>query len=263
MQDPSPTGFTHVFKRYEKKYLLTPAKRAALLERLQGHITADHFGLSTVGSLYLDTDDFHLIRQSISKPKYKEKLRVRCYGNATPDSVAFLELKKKFKGVVYKRRISLPLSSAMLYLEVGVPPLEQTQIFREIDFAIRRYHPVPKVLIAYDRVAFFGNEDRALRITMDHNLRFRQDRLDLTLGSEGTPVIDPQLVVMEIKIPGAMPLWLAHILTELSIFPGAFTKYGNCYKNFICPSQRREMYGVQLPRQEQNPLLGLAASFSA
>ena len=108
------TKFT--FKRYEKKYLLTAAQYERIRARLDAYIEPDEFFSSTVCSLYYDTGDFELIRRSIDAPVYKEKLRVRAYNVPAPDGTVFVELKKKFKGVVYKRRVMMAADTAMRYL---------------------------------------------------------------------------------------------------------------------------------------------------
>lgn len=200
------------FKRYEKKYLLTPAQYSALSKVLKKNAVPDQYGLSTISSLYLDTDDYRLVRSSIEKPVYKEKIRLRSYGTPFADDPVFLELKKKYKGVVYKRRITLPLKEAEAYLNQGIAPTEAGQIFQEIDWAMKFYTPKPKALIAYDRLAMTGKEDPALRITLDHRIRWRNTELSLAEGSWGSEILPEGSVLMEVKIAGAMPLWLAHML---------------------------------------------------
>ena len=143
------------FMRYEKKYLITAAEKDELLAEIGEFLIPDTHGRSTICSLYLDTDDFLLIRNSIDAKVYKEKLRLRSYGTPSRDDKVFLEIKKKYKGVVYKRRISLTLEQAENYINNGIRP-EESQIMREIDYAMRLYkHPVPRMLIAYDRDAYY------------------------------------------------------------------------------------------------------------
>ena len=222
-----------VFKRIEKKYMLNDIQYQALQQEMQDKMTKDAYGLHTISNIYYDTDNFELIRASIEKPVYKEKLRLRSYGPPKDDSTVFLELKKKFKGVVYKRRIDLSYREAQRYLQAGERPAKDGQILREIDWFLETYDLMPKVLLAYDRTAYFGNEDPNLRITFDENIRFRDTVIDLSKGSFGTPLLSPHQTLMEIKIPGTMPLWLAHTLTRLHIFPTSYSKYGACYKDYL------------------------------
>lgn len=222
--------YQDVFQRIEKKYLMSAQQHQALMRQLQGYMTKDKHGLHTICNLYFDTESYELIRHSIEKPLYKEKLRLRSYGVPKAGDNVFLELKKKLTGIVYKRRISLSLEEAQRYLMRHEQPGKQSQILHEIDWFLQRYQPVPKIYIAYDRMALFGNEDIALRITFDQNILFRESLLDLSKGNWGKPLLQPGKVLMEIKIPGAMPLWLSRILTGLELYPTSFSKYGNIYK---------------------------------
>lgn len=225
----------YTFARMEKKYFLTPQQYRRLLPALEAHTRPDEFGPSTVYSLYCDTEDYGLIRHSEGKPVYKEKLRLRSYGVPGETDSVFLELKKKYKGVVYKRRVSLPLGEARTYLETGQWPGGDSQIFREIDWFILANHPRPKALIACDRTALVGREEPCLRFTFDRRIRWRETDLDLAAGGKEMQVLEPDLILMEVKVPGAVPLWLSHLLSQLQIFPTTFSKYGACYKNYLLP----------------------------
>lgn len=219
------------FKRYEKKYLLTPAQYEAVRTGMESHMVPDAYSHYTICNVYYDTDDFSLIRTSLDKPVYKEKLRVRSYGVASDDSKAFVELKKKYEGVVYKRRVVMGAADAVAYLEGRVPE-QETQIHREIDWFMKSYRPTPKAFIAYDREAYAGRDNPDLRITFDTNLRGRMERVDLRSGDDGQPILDGNQILMEIKIPGAAPLWLARLLSENQIFSTSFSKYGAYYKKY-------------------------------
>ena len=225
------TKFT--FQRYEKKYLLSREKYQALWQELAPLVEPDRFFQSTVCSVYYDWADFRLIRHSLEKPVYKEKLRLRSYNVPGPEDPVFVELKKKYKGVVYKRRVAMPAADAEAWLAGAAPAPDQGQISREIDWFLHENQPAPKVFIACDRAAYVAKDNPELRITFDHNIRWRETELDLCAGSHGEPVIAPGQVLMEIKIPGAAPLWLAHMLSELSLFPTGFSKYGTCYKTAL------------------------------
>ena len=226
-------GISYTFKRYEKKYLLNGEQYSAICERLKGKAETDSYGLTTVCNIYYDTEDFYLIRESLEKPDYKEKFRVRSYGVPDENSTVFLEIKKKYDGVVYKRRISLPYKEAADYLERGIPPENRSQIFREIDWLLNFYKAKPKVYIAYDRIAMQGTQEKELRITFDSNIRSRFEDLKLSLGDCGRLLLPKDCYLMEIKAPGAMPIWLARTLSELKIMPVSFSKYGNVYKRKI------------------------------
>lgn len=209
--------------------MLTMQQYEKLWELISPYMTEDKYGLHTICSIYFDTEDDRLIRRSIEKPLYKEKLRLRSYGvPKSDDSPVFLELKKKYKGIVYKRRKGLSLSAAESYIQSGLLP-EDTQIFREIDYFRRFYSAYPKIFIACDRIALSGTEDASLRMTFDFKIRCRRDELSLRAGDHGIGLISDDSALMEIKIPQAMPLWLSSALSQLKLYPVSFSKYGQFY----------------------------------
>lgn len=219
-----------VFNRYEKKYLLTQQQYEAIRKRLEIYIEEDQYGLHTIRNIYYDTEDDELIRTSLEKPKYKEKFRVRCYGEPNAESDYFLEIKKKYKGIVNKRRVVMKPQEAKAYLENGEKPKEQSQIFREVDYVWNHYQLIPKVYLAYDRIALFGKEDSEFRVTFDQNIRSRDFALTLEKDTETTQLLKDGYYIMEVKISNAMPLWFVKILTELEIRSTSFSKYGNVYR---------------------------------
>jgi hypothetical protein len=218
------------FKRYEVKYLLSEAEYVMLKQRLQGKLIEDKYGKTTICNIYFDTPDYRLIRTSLEKPIYKEKLRLRSYGTPKKEDTVFIELKKKYKGVVYKRREEMNLLSAEQYLYEGIPSGKASQIINEIDWFKKLYkNLIPAMYISYDRLALYGAEDKELRVTFDSNLLWREEELRLSNGIWGTPILEKGQRLMEIKLPQAMPLWLSHILAELKIYPVSFSKYGRGY----------------------------------
>lgn len=218
-----------VFRRVEKKYRLSPGEKDSLLALIGDRLTPDVHGQNTICSLYLDTPDHRIIRASIIAKAYKEKLRIRSYGTPGMDDLVFLEIKKKYKGVVYKRRERMTLREAMAYVETGEPPCN-TQIMREIDYAMHLYcQPQPAMLIAYEREAYFAAENPNLRITFDRNCRARDTNCRLENGHQGTLLLPPEAIIMEIKSDGVMPVWLAGALSQLGILPTRFSKYGTAY----------------------------------
>lgn len=221
------------FQRFEKKYLLTPAQYDVLMEGMGPYMQPDEYGRYTICNIYYDTENFELIRTSLDKPVYKEKLRVRSYGVPKDGDNVFVELKKKFSGEVYKRRVVMEVSEAMDYLSGRAHPDEEGQICHEIDWFMKSYDPEPKAFIAYDREALTGTEDSELRITFDTHLRWRRDRLDLRDGDRGELLLPEDEILMEIKIPGASPVWLGHLLSETGVFPTSVSKYGICYRDHL------------------------------
>ncbi len=227
------------FSRYEVKYFMTPAQQAELLPLLEEHLSMDSYGRHTISNIFFDTPSYEITRASIEKPVYKEKLRVRAYGTPDPQTGrVFVELKKKYRHIVYKRRIALPVPEANAFLLEGVRPASSDpQITREISQFMAMHHPAPRVFLSYDRIAMFGRDDPELRITFDTNLLWRDTDLDLCSGAYGAPILPDNRVLMEIKVPGAMPLWLARLLSEKRLFRTSFSKIGTCYTQFILPQK--------------------------
>ncbi len=222
-----------VFKRYEKKYLLNRKQYERMLTFLGSYMKPDEYGLHTIRNIYYDTDNYDLIRTSLGKPIYKEKFRVRSYRQVTDQDIVFLELKKKYDGVVYKRREALTLSEANAYLEYDRQPLKSGQIMHEIDWFLNLNEISPKVFIAYDRIALFSEDDPNLRVTFDHNIRFRDYDLDLTCGAYGKELLERGQYLMELKIGNAMPVWLAGYLASENIYQTSYSKYGSCYTDYL------------------------------
>lgn len=230
-----------VFKRYEKKYIISDKTYAALQKRLEAATVPDKHGKSCICNIYYDTPDRRLIRASIEKPVYKEKLRLRSYGVPGDTSGCFLELKKKYKGVVFKRRISTEYGAAKAYMH-GEAMLDDTQICREIEYFKSFYGALlPAAALFYERDAFYDRENSEIRLTFDGNLLARGNDLELSSGIYGQRILEKGLYVMEIKTAGAMPLWIAKMLSEFKIYPTSFSKYGTAYKNGIIEAQNKKI----------------------
>ena len=223
-----------IFKRYEYKYMLTLEQQTELKELMKQYMIADAFGKSTICNLYFDTPQYLLIRRSIENHVYKEKIRLRTYGQATPETNAFIESKKKYKKVVYKRRISASYEDAMQYLCQRADVIPHSQICSELDYALSLYQEIqPAMYLSYEREAFYGKDDHELRITFDQHILWRTEDLNLSSPVYGRELLQPGQVLTEIKIGHAMPLWLNHFLTEHHIYRTSFSKYGTAYKTLL------------------------------
>ena len=224
-------AFKEIFKRVEKKYILSAEQYEALMPLINEYMRGDEYGESTICNIYYDTPDNVLIRRSLDKPVYKEKLRIRTYGVPNDETTTFVEIKKKYKGIVYKRRISMKYRKAIDFTCNFVMPKKESQIAREIMWFLKFYNGIaPSMVLTYDRTAYFAKDDPNLRITFDKNLYWRDWDLDLRLGVYGNAILPEGARLMEVKIPDAMPLWLAHKFDELKIYPTSFSKYGRAYK---------------------------------
>lgn len=234
--------YQSVFKRYEMKYLLTPAQKARTLIAMAPYMALDQYGKTTLRNIYYDTDTYRLARHSIEHPVYKEKLRLRSYGQAAPDAPVFVEVKKKYRSVVYKRRLSLPEAGAVAWLAGRSPAPEDGQIAREIEYFRDYYQSLgPAVFLSYEREAYYSLDGAAFRVTFDENILARQDRLSLEEDVGGDALLPPGRVLMEIKTAGGMPLWMARFLSEQRIFKASFSKYGAAYQALIFPTKERSL----------------------
>ncbi len=246
--------FTDTFERKEVKYRLSSAQHRAILDAIAGHMTEDEFGRTRITSLYFDTPNRDLIARSIEKPLYKEKLRVRWYGQAQRDGRVFIELKKKYDGIVYKRRVGCTNTAARAYLSGAVSfrqacklfPLEDAaqqaesltsqslQISCEIDSFISRYDCLrPSMFIVCERIAFApvpGGDADGLRITIDTGIAYKDVLSGEEAGSSYHPLLELGEAIMEIKTSGAFPLWLVEALDGCKSFPSSFSKYGAAYE---------------------------------
>ena len=205
-------AYQTVFKRYELKYLLTKEQKETILRAMKPYMDLDQYGRTTICNIYFDTDNYRLIRRSIENPAYKEKLRVRSYGRAEPDSTVFVELKKKYKKVVYKRRISLPEEEAMKWMSGERPCPSCNQIGEEVDYFLSYYEKLhPVIFLSYEREAFYAKDESDFRVTFDDTILCRQEELSLNTAAYGTELLPKGTVLMEIKCSGGIPLWMTHV----------------------------------------------------
>ncbi len=252
----------HTFRRMEKKIILDKEIVPKLKERLSDHMLPDqhnHDGKPyMICNLYFDDAWDHVIRTSVARPVYKEKLRLRSYGVPSRDSTVFLELKKKYRGVGTKRRVDLPYADAMQYLHTGVHPATESyineRVLSEIDYYLE-HHPVkPATYVSYMRNAYSGIEDPSFRITFDSDILTRRYDLDLQKGRYGDPIFSPTKMLLEVKFSGAVPLWFAHLMSEFHLSFHTFSKYGisyrqNAYKKAITLTNQSDQTFFYYPKE--------------
>lgn len=232
-----------VFERYEMKYLLDRRQKEKVLHAMEPYMELDGYGRSVIRNLYYDTDNYRLARTSLEKPVYKEKLRVRSYRAASPEDRVFVELKKKYASVVYKRRVGIAEAQAMAYLAGKAPAPVRTHITEEIDYVLKFYQTLaPRVFLSYEREAFYIREASEFRVTFDENILFREDELSLGCGVYGEVLLEPGQTLMEIKTPGGIPLWMVQVLTEEGIHKTSFSKYGNAYQTMFMRAKGEAAY---------------------
>ena len=204
------------------------------MEEISPFINPDKYGKTTIKNIYFDTENYLLIRRSIDKPIFKEKLRIRAYGDTTPEGTVFIEIKRKFNSVVYKRRIALPKKEALAYFQ-NRGSIKDTQIAREIDYFVKFYGGLlPAVFLSYDREAYYSVDSNDFRITFDKNILARQSDFSLCSPAYGEAVLPQEKVLMEIKCSGGIPLWMTNVLSRHKIYKTSFSKYGTVYQNRLC-----------------------------
>jgi len=231
-----------VFNRYEKKFIITDEVYQSIRPELEEYMEVDAYSRNgdfyTICNIYYDTPDNQIIRRSIEKPAYKEKLRLRSYGIVDSKDRVYLEIKKKYDGIVNKRRISIPLEEACRYIQTKERPklrnIKNDQVINEIDYMLKRYPLLqPTLYLSYDRNAMFGIDNKEFRITFDTNIRTRREDLSLDKNNYGELLLPPGLWVMEAKISKAAPLWFAELLSKYKIYPTTFSKYGTEYQKSV------------------------------
>jgi hypothetical protein len=238
-----PESIQHSFKRYEIKFLLEPNVFDEFYPRIRERMQEDEYGTYPISNIYFDTPDYRLIRYSLEKPIYKEKFRLRSYGKISEDDFMFAEIKKKYKGIVYKRRVDLKgCDFEKLFGETEMPECDH-QIRQEI---IRFFHTYPnlepKVYIGYDRIALAGTgQDESLRVTFDRNISYREENLFLWKDGPVHPVLTQEKIVMEVKVSHAVPMWLASLLSEYGIYKTSISKYGTYYNNYVAKELQERM----------------------
>ncbi|MDR3314850.1 MAG: polyphosphate polymerase domain-containing protein [Oscillospiraceae bacterium] len=254
-----------IFNRHENKYLLDAKTYAKLQRQLSGRMELDAYNKThetySICNLYYDTDDSYLIRTSLQKPCYKEKLRMRSYGTPDLDARVYVEIKKKFCGLTNKRRSGLRLSDAYAFLDTGALPdaadCTNRQVTREIAYMLTQRRLAPKVYLSYDRRAFFEKENSDLRVSFDTNIITRRQDLRLESGSWGERLLADGTWLMEIKTAKAIPLWFTRLLSEHQVYPASFSKYGAAYTASLAPGVREPCENiVSFPahRFAENPL---------
>lgn len=218
-----------IFKRVEQKYILTEEQYLLLQDMIKDHFKKDKYYESKIYNIYFDNDNNDSIITSIEKPKYKSKVRLRSYGPAGNKDYVYLEIKQKYNGVVYKRRINLTLEEYYRYWKDNIFPKKNKQIIKEIDYHIKYQKLHPFIFVAYDRLSYYAKDDNNFRITFDTNLRSRTKNLLLKDTRENEYFFNEKKYIMEVKCLFSLPLWFTKELSKYKIYPRSFSKVGNIY----------------------------------
>ena len=225
------------FERHEKKFLITFEQKEIILDKLKDNLVLDerngNKGVYNVYSLYFDDDFDDIIRISVSKPPYKEKLRMRSYKLSPTDSdKIYLEIKKKYNKVGNKRRISLSYNECLDYIKgIKRPSFDDylsNQVLKEIDQVLRRNEIYPKMFIGCKREAFFGKYDRTLRITFDTDITYRN--YNVNFDDDKGEILLKDRIVMEVKFGLAIPYEIVRMLSEMGLYRRGYSKYGKVFE---------------------------------
>lgn len=239
-------AYQSVFERYELKYLVTWDQKEKIMKAMEPYMTLDQYGRTTIRNIYYDTDNYRLVRRCLDKPAYKEKLRIRSYSKARPDSTVFVELKKKYNSVVYKRRLPLTEWEAIQWVSGETRCGQGSQISDEIDYFLDYYETLrPVVFLSYEREAFCAKDGGDFRVTFDDHILCRQEDISLESDIWGAALLGDGMVLMEIKCSGGIPLWMILVLSGEYIYRTSFSKYATAYETVIYPQLQKP-----LPRDE-------------
>ncbi len=219
--------YIETFERVEHKYLLTISQAKQLYELIEDYIQPDIYPHYSLYNIYFDSEDYQMISKSIEGPIYKEKLRIRSYGDIQNNDFIYVEMKKKYDGIVYKRRIQVDSQQINTCFE------NQSQIGKEITYLKQFYNADKKVFISYDRDAYFARNEKDVRITFDTNIRYRLDELCLSASRKDQKILDEDKVLLEIKVMDRYPIWLIQALSKLKLQRTSFSKYGTIYTNIL------------------------------
>ncbi len=229
------------FRRIEKKYIIDKKQFELIKKGIEKEMYLDPHGKSTICNLYLDTNDYSLIKHSLERPIYKDKVRIRSYNVANTKSDVYLEIKKKYDGIVSKRRIKAKLQDIYAYLnKKNEIPNSESQVSKELDYYFKYYDLHPTAYITYDREAYYAKNDNGFRITFDTNITARDYDLALDKGIYGKKIFEQDKILMEIKTLGGIPMWFTKMMSEYEIRPGHFSKYGATYLQIIQEKELNE-----------------------
>lgn len=221
------------FRRIEKKYIITKEQYLMLKEIIENKMIEDEHGKSTICNIYFDTGQFDLIRHSITKPVYKDKIRLRSYNIPTNNSIVYLEIKRKYKGEVSKRRSEMQLNEFYEYMKDKNSFAKENQVRKEILYYFQFYNLKEAMFVSYYRRAYYDRNNRDFRVTFDSNIIARNYDLKLEKGIYGDNILKNNKYIMEIKTLEAIPIWFVKILDELKICPCGFSKYGEAYTQLV------------------------------
>ena len=230
-----------IFKRIETKYVVSKEILDKLIQDLKEYLVEDDYPISTISNIYFDTEDFAVLQDDDFGNNRKEKVRMRTYlSNPKVDSQVFLEIKTNDQeGVGRKFRLLSTPSSIINFMTKG--RLDSTITDKVVIEKVKKLHQdykqaiQPRMYIYYDRYSLKekkyieGYDYNKIRITIDQNLVYRDENVNLFAGNHGVALLDDDTVIMEIKAPGNKPQWLQDILNKYGLMEHKFSKYSCAY----------------------------------
>jgi len=238
--------------RFELKYLITEAQAAAIERYIRPFLPPDRYsklqrgGMYPIVSLYLDSPDLQLCRETLYGVKNRFKLRIRSYTDE-PEYPRFFEIKRRINRVIMKSRARVTDRDVPLLLQGrSLPPqgystdeaaLNQFQLY------VASIHARPMVLIRYMRQAFENSSENRVRVTFDRQLCYKVTREPkVRLGGSGWQhnSVTRGNVILEIKFTGRYPAWLARMVAHFDLNARSISKFATsieqaCELGFCSP----------------------------
>ncbi len=224
--------------RFEFKYQISESKAAAVEKFVQPYLHPDRYcklqptGNYPIVSLYLDSPDLKLCRESMVGQKNRAKIRIRGYSD-DPAYPKFFEIKRRLNFVIVKDRqrvvprdVERLLSGGPLpqqYYSTEQEPLKQFLVY------MRSINARPVVQVRYTRQAYENGDGNRVRVTFDRQLCYRMtNRPNVLLNGTGWQRYPIDGVILEIKFTSRFPAWLTRMVKSLDLQQQSFSKYVNC-----------------------------------
>ena len=227
-------GDRTLWSRYEIKYRISESKAVAIAQFIKPYVRLDKYcyGLANnaypIVSLYLDSQDLHLCRESLTGKKNRFKLRVRSYTDKL-DYPRFFEIKRRVNTIIIKSRTEvMPDDAARLLSNPSIFKNNKSNdaILRQFAFYRASIKGRPVIRTRYMRQAFEGTVDDRVRITFDRNLAYNvTTTANVGLDGQGCQSIMPNQVILEIKFTGRYPAWLNQLVKHFDLQQRSLSKY--------------------------------------
>jgi hypothetical protein len=246
--------------RYELKYLITESKAAALESYIRPFLEYDKYsklqrgGMYPIVSLYLDSPDLQLCRETLTGAKNRFKLRIRSYTDE-PEYPRFFEIKRRINRGILKSRARVTDEDVPALLQgKPLPPRGYTTdevALNQFQLYVATIHAGPMVLIRYLRQAFESPSENRVRVTFDRELCYKvTDKPEVRLGGPGWQPsgVTQGHAILEIKFTGVYPAWLSRMVADFDLEAGSVSKFATSMVQasslgFCAPALRNGWHG--------------------